>query len=157
MPATITLAQQVLKMYRWTKITREEINSLPPNCVWAVYFVLKMYMGSNGVAYPAKETIAQVVGCSKGSVKRAIKELIDRGLIVRDGFEPKSQTARFKLPKGNKGGSNLNHGGLNLVPRGGSNLTPTPGTNLDPNKKEEKEINNRDNKPNPFYLVPRID
>ena len=134
-------------MYHWTKISKEEINSLPPNCVWAVYFVLKMFMGSNGVAYPSRETIADVVGCSKSSVKRAIKELIDRGLIVRDGFEPKSQTARFKLPKVINGGSKVNHRGLNLVPRGGLNVAPTPRLNLDPNKKEEKEINNRDNKP----------
>lgn len=157
MLAIIILVQLDSKMYHWTKVTREEIDSLPPNCVWAVYFVLKMFMGSNGVAYPARETVAEIVGCSTSSVKRAVRELVDRGLLVRDGYEPKSQTARFKLPKANQGGSNLVQGGSNVVPRGGLNLVPSSGPNLTPNKdKENKENNNR--KPiDPIFLLPRID
>lgn len=157
MLATTTSALKASKVYRWTKISKEEINSLPTNSVWAVYFILKMFMGSNGVAYPSASTIAEIAGCSVKSVRRATKELLDRGLIVRDGFDHKNQTARFKLPKAQKMDTpNLGEGTPNLSTGGTPNLSTEGTPNLSTNKeKENKEKNKKE--PNPFYLVPRID
>jgi hypothetical protein len=147
-------------MYSWTKINKNEIDSLPKNVEWAVYFILKMFMGSNGVAYPAASTVAQLAGCSVPSVKRAIRSLVEKGMLIRDGFDPKNNTARFKLPKADEGGSNL-VGGISNLNRGGiSNLNTPPLSNLNTNKKEkQKELINKNNqtKINPIYLLPRID
>ena len=152
MPVTIISAQKDLKVYRWTKITQEEIELLPKNAEWAVFFTLKMFMGSNGVAYPAASTLAEITGCSVPSVKRAIRSLISKGLLVRDGFDPKKNTARFRLGNSAEGGSNL-VGGI-------SNLNTPPLSNLNTNKKEkQKELINKNNQTriNPIYLLPRID
>ena len=147
-------------MYRWTKITQQEIELLPKNAEWAVFFTLKMFMGSNGVAYPAASTIAEITGCSVPSVKRAIRSLIQKGLLVRDGFEPKKNTARFKLGKPAEGGSDLVGGISNLNREGESNVNTPPLSNLNTNKKEkQKELikKNNQSKINPIYLLPRID
>ena len=143
-------------MYHWTKVTSEEINSLPKNTTWAVYFILKMFMGSNGVAYPAAATVANLAGCSVKSVRRAIADLIARGLLVRDGFDPKRQTARYRLPKADKGTPNLSQGTPNLSRGGTPNLSRGGTPNLSPNKEKEKEKENKKEpkKPNPFFLVP---
>ena len=158
MLAIIISAQRDLKVYRWTKINKNEIDSLPKNVEWAVYFILKMFMGSNGVAYPAASTVAQLAGCSVPSVKRAIRSLVDKGMLVRDGFDPKNNTARFKLPKADEGGSNL-IGGISNLNRGSiSNLNTPPLSNLNTNKKEkQKEKEKEEIKINPIYLLPRLD
>ena len=108
----------------------------------AVYFTLKMFMGSGGVAYPSHATIASLTGLSVVSVRKAKNKLLEKGLIVRDGFDTVKQTARFKLP----------NGGDTVVTRGGGkqSITNKEKENKKENKKEQKQ-------PNPFYMVPRID
>ena len=142
MLATITLEQRVLKVYHWTKITKEEIEQLPKNAEWSVYFTLKMFMGSNGVAYPAASTIAQITGCSVPSVRRAIRGLLKKGLLVRDGFDPKKNTARLCL--------------ANCAPCSNLNRVSTPNLNTN-NQLKTKTNNNKQLNPNPIYLLPRLD
>ena len=136
-------------MYRWTKITRAEMTALHMSAESAVYFTLKMFMGSGGVAYPSHATIASLTGLSVVSVRKAKNKLLEKGLIVRDGFDPVNQTARFKLPKG---GDTLVTPPDTLVTRGGGkqSITNKEKENKKENKKEQKQ-------PNPFYMVPRID
>ena len=154
----ITLAQRALKVYRWTKITKQEIELLPKNAEWAVYFTLKMFMGSNGVAYPAASTIAEITGCSVPSVRRAIRSLVAKGLLTRDGFDPKKNTARFCLPQSQEGCSNMQQGISNLNRGSIPNLNRGGISNLNTNKKlKTKTINNKQRNPNPIYLLPRID
>ena len=144
-------------MYRWTKITREEMTALHMSAESAVYFTLKMFMGSRGVAYPSHATIASLTGLSVVSVRKAKNKLLQKGLIVRDGFDPVNQTARFKLPKGGDTvvtppDTLVTRGGDTVVTRGGGkqSITNKEKENKKENKKEQKQ-------PNPFYMVPRID
>ena len=158
MLATITLEQRVLKVYHWTKITKEEIEQLPKNAEWSVYFTLKMFMGSNGVAYPAASTIAQITGCSVPSVRRAIRGLLKKGLLVRDGFDPKKNTARLCLANCAPC-SNLNREStpnLNMGSPPNLNMGSTPNLNTN-NQLKTKTNNNKQLNPNPIYLLPRLD
>ena len=84
-------------MYKYTKITREEIEALDMTSEAAVYFIMKLFMGKNGVAYPTSATISNILNISVRSVQNARRKLLKKGLIVRDGYESKTGNARYKL------------------------------------------------------------
>ena len=151
-------------MYRWTKITQKEMEVLYMSAESAVYYTLKMFMGSGGVAYPSAATIARLTGLSVHSVRKSTKTLLEKGLIVRDGFDPNNQTARFKLADEgtNQSATPTNQSTTpnTVVSRGGTNQSTTPPNTVVSTNKEKtnKNINNKEpKKPNPFFLVPRID
>lgn len=126
------------KVFHWTKITREEISALSMTAESAVYFTLKMFMGTNGVAYPSASTLSEVTGYSVKMVRRATKSLKEKGLLVRDGFDSRSQTARYKL--GDESGVPQKRGTPLPQERG---TPPTP--NMSPNREIRNiENNNRD-------------
>ena len=103
----------------------------------AVYFTLKMFMGTNGVAYPAASTLAEVTGYSIKQVRRATKSLKEKGLLVRDGFDSRSQTARYKL--GDESGVPQKRG-IPLPQERGTPPTPNLSPNIEiRNIEKEKE------------------
>lgn len=144
-------------MYRWTKITQQEMTALHMSAESAVYFTLKMFMGSGGVAYPSAATISKLTGISVHSVRKSTKKLLEKGLIVRDGFDPNNQTARFKLADG---GTKQSTTPNTVVSRGGtkqSTIPPNTVVSTNKEKTNKKENKKEQKKPNPFFLVPRID
>jgi biotin operon repressor len=49
--------------------------------VKAVYMVLSSYVDRDGTCYPSQEHISELLGTSKRTVQRAIRELRSRGLL----------------------------------------------------------------------------
>lgn len=153
-------------MFKWTKITQDEIAALHMTAESAVYFMLKMYMGTNGIAYPSAATLADKTGLSIHSVRAARKKLLEKGLIKRAGFDENTQAARFIL---SSQGTNQNTPPTNENTTPPTNQSTTPPTNenirggntlLSTNiEKENKNIkdSNKTKKINPFYLLPRLD
>lgn len=71
----------------WFHITREQvqngtiakIGAVP----WAVYCVIKSHIGlQTGDAWPSTARIGELVGCGADTVFRALKKLVEAGLIV---------------------------------------------------------------------------
>ena len=53
------------------------------------------YADENGECYPAQTTLAKLLGCSRQAVVKAIKNLEEQGLIVREGW--KNRAAKYRL------------------------------------------------------------
>lgn len=72
-------------MFKYTKITLKEIQSLKMSAYSSVYLVLKLFAMSNNTAWPSYSTLAEHTGLTIGSIKRSIKQLEKDGLIKRTG------------------------------------------------------------------------
>ena len=75
-------------MYKYHKLSLEEIQRLSPllGCKFAVLMLLKLYAGSNGVAYPSQSTLSELSGFNTRNIRAAIKKLIEAGEIVQIGY-----------------------------------------------------------------------
>lgn len=143
-------------MYKYTKVTLDEIQRLAPllGCKFAVLMLLRLYAGSNGVAYPSQKSLSDLSGYNARNIRAAIKKLIEAGEIVQVGYHNGLQrTAKYRVGSSSPIGSNDPKGEDQMILGGriiesyrvGSN-DPTIITKED--NKEEKE----DNKPSDFSL-----
>lgn len=124
-------------MFKWTKISQAEMAALKMTAESAVYFTLKMFMGTNGIAYPAASTLAEITGFSVKQIRRATKSLKEKGLIVRDGFDSRSQTARYKLGRISEGVSQER--GRAIPQERGRGGTPQKSPNIENNKENNNK------------------
>jgi hypothetical protein len=53
-----------------------------PKNVKMMFLILSSHAGPDGIAFPSQETIAELMGCSKDTVKRTLKAMVDLNLIV---------------------------------------------------------------------------
>ena len=72
-------------MFKYTKITLKEIQTLKMSAYSSTYLVLKLFAMSKNTAWPAYSTLAEHTGLTLGSIKRSIKQLEKDGLIKRTG------------------------------------------------------------------------
>lgn len=82
------------------KLTHEAIHA--SNCSGlpkSVLIVLADYASEDGECYPAQETIAELLGCNRRSVLRAIEQLETLGILTRDGWRNRARKYRINLPK----------------------------------------------------------
>ena len=149
-------------MYRYTRITRDELNLLSPHigAKGAVYLALKLFAGSNNTAYPTRSTLSEITGYSVPSVARALSQLLEAKLITRTGYQTLKSgqsTAVYSFPVY----STAPVSQTNTEDKTPPIKSDTPYHNLDTppiksdtppvsdlihNNKREKIINKRDNK-----------
>lgn len=87
-------------MYKWTKITLEEIEGYASvfGAKASVYFLLKMFAGSQGVAYPSQHRLSKLTGFSVRAIRKALKQLQEEGMISHVGYEQGlMRTAKYRV------------------------------------------------------------
>ncbi len=129
-------------MYKWTKITVEEIERYASvfGAKASVYFLIKMFAGSQGVAYPSQQSLSKLTGFSVRAIRKALKQLQQEGMISHVGYEQGlMRTAKYRVgtkvptPQEQKclGGRNKSADGV--------------GTKVPTNKNQENESREEEN------------
>jgi len=96
-------------MYKYTNLTLQEIQDLAPlfGCKFAVYMLLRLFAGSNGVAYPSQATLADLSGFNARNIRTALKQLQEAGKIEHIGYHQGAiSTAKYRVGSNDPIGSN---------------------------------------------------
>lgn len=94
------LWQELAVEHHWFHIVRAmilngQLRDMGPNA-WAAYCIIKAHTAlDTGESWPSIETIADLMGVSKPTAERAVKTLIDDGVVERG--RKKGRSGTFKI------------------------------------------------------------
>lgn len=94
------LWQELAVEHHWFHIVRAmilngQLRDIGPNA-WAAYCVIKAHTAlDSGESWPSMDTIAKLIGVSKPTAERAVKTLIDDGIVERG--RKKGRSGTFKI------------------------------------------------------------
>ena len=138
-------------MYKYTNLTLQEIQDLAPlfGCKFAVYMLLRLFAGSNGVAYPSQATLEDLSGFNARNIRTALKQLQEAGKIEHIGYHQGAiSTAKYRVGSNDPIGSNDPKGADQMILPSRIKRSYPLGSN-DPTiiKKDKQEEEYKDNAP----------